>query len=212
MAKKKEATGSSRFGLEDGAEFVALARKSIEYLLHTSKMLADEPAKPEYREPRGVFVTLHKFPKRELRGCMGYVEPVVPLWKAIIECAASAAFKDYRFSQVQLAEMDEIIVEVSVLTKPEYIPAVSPGDYRNAITVGEDGLIIEKGARKGLLLPQVAKEYKWQAEEFLQNLCLKAGLKQHEWATPGCRLYKFQAQVFGEAEPRGEVIEGSEPD
>lgn len=78
--------------------------------------------------------------------------------------------------------------------------------------MGEDGLIIEKGERKGLLLPQVAKEYNWQAEEFLQHLCLKAGMKQHEWATPGCRLYKFQAQVFGEAEPRGEVIEGSGSD
>lgn len=153
------------------------------------------PAPPEplgkLSEKRGIFVTLHK--NGELRGCIGYVIGVAPLNTAVVEMALAASREDPRFPPVTKEETDSIEIEISVLTPPEKI--LDPGD----VTVGKDGLIIKKGLRQGLLLPQVAVEWGWDRETFLDHACIKAGLPAKSWKSPGVEIFKFSAQVFSES-------------
>lgn len=194
------------FNLRDGKDFVKIARKSIAYYLHTGALLKESAPDAKYNEKRGVFVTLHSFPEKELRGCIGFPEPVAPLWRAIIENAVNAAFSDPRFAPLQGKELDKIIIEVSVLTKP-----VAMRCERNALTekikIGRDGLIIRKGNCAGLLLPQVASELKWNSEQFLCALCGKAGLDENSWKDKGAEICTFQSQIFAEEKPNGKVIQ-----
>ena len=148
-------------------------------------------------------MTLHTYPGRELRGCIGYPEPVLPLEKALTECAVHAC-QDSRFSPVQKPELPKIVVEVSILTKSELIEC-NPREYPKHVKIGKDGLIIRKGWSSGLLLPQVAKEHKFSAKEFLEHTCTKAGLSPDSWLDQNCRIYKFQAEIFGEKTPNGEI-------
>jgi len=145
---------------------------------------------------QGVFVTLYK--NKQLRGCIGFPEPIFPLFEAIIKAARSAAFEDPRFPPLQKEELKHIKIEVSVLTVPALIKVKKPEDYLKKIKIGKDGLIIRSTLGSGLLLPQVATEYKWGVEEFLRHLCEKARLKQNAWKDKNNQIYKFQAQIFKE--------------
>lgn len=189
--------------LNKGRELVKLARKAIEDYLRKK----EKPSLKEFSEKRGVFVTLKKFPSKELRGCIGYPYPYEPLEKAVIESALSAAFKDDRFTPLEENELNKIVVEVSVLTPPKLIEVKKPEEYLNKIVIGRDGLILKSSFASGLLLPQVATEYKMDAKEFLTQLCFKAGLDEGAWKEPFVKIYSFQAQVFCEKTPGGEVIE-----
>ena len=193
------------FDLRDGEAFVKIARKSIGYYMHTGQLLKEKSVDARYNEKRGVFVTLHSFPERELRGCIGFPEPVAPLWRAIIESAVNAAFSDPRFAPLQANELDKIIIEVSVLTKP-----VAMRCERNAlpekIKIGRDGLVIKKGSCVGLLLPQVASELKWNSKQFLCALCGKAGLDESAWKDEKAEICTFQSQIFAEEKPNGRII------
>jgi hypothetical protein len=164
----------------------------------------DIPA--SFKKKSGVFVTINTSPERILRGCIGFPEPVFPLIDALQDAAKSAC-NDPRFPPLTSDELERIVVEVSILTFPEFIRANEPSDYLNEIKVGRDGLIVEMGIYRGLLLPQVPVEWKWGKEEFLSQTCLKAGLMPHAWQDRGIKIYKFQAHVFAEKEPRGGVQE-----
>lgn len=144
-------------------------------------------------EKRGVFVTLKK--NGELRGCIGFVTTGIPLGVSVLRCTRSAAFEDPRFPPVKSSEIDNIKIEVTVLTPLKKISIDSIEDL-DKIKVGKDGLFIQKGVYSGLLLPQVAVEQNWDSQEFLENTCLKAGLHRDAWI--GADLYKFQGQVFFE--------------
>ena len=182
---------------DEGEFLVKLARNSIETYLKDRKIITvPEDVNPILKEERGAFVTLTK--DGDLRGCIGYPEPVKPLALAVIEVAISAATGDPRFPQVTLSEMEKIHVEVSVLTKPELVEVEKPAEYLEKIEVGKDGLIAEKGIYRGLLLPQVPVEWNWDVEEFLVNTCMKAGLSPDCWLQEGVKLYSFQAQIFDE--------------
>jgi len=189
-----------KISLSEGKELVKLARSSIELSFEKKK-----PKTNKFKEKRGVFVTL--LLNNQLRGCMGYTEPVKPLGEATIGVARQAAFYDPRFLALQKKELDEIIVEVSVLTLPKLISVKNPKDYSKKIKLGKDGLIAEISPFRGLLLPQVPIEQKWTKEQFLNNLCLKAGLLEDTWKSKEVKIYKFQAQVFKELRPRGEIVE-----
>ncbi len=192
--------------LEQGARLVKLVRKAIESKFSIVKLKVSKDMKEEFSEHRGCFVTLHK--NGQLRGCIGFPEPVLPLYDAIRNGAESAAFKDPRFPPVEKGEMGEINLEVSVLTKPERIDVRNPEDYLKHIEVGKDGLIVRSTFTSGLLLPQVATEYGWNALTFLQQTCVKANLKPDDWQDFDLvRVYKFQSQVFGESSPNGEIIQ-----
>jgi AmmeMemoRadiSam system protein A len=137
----------------------------------------------------GVFVTIHH--RHELRGCLGTLDPHEPVAEAVLRLASDVAHRDYRFEPVEVHELDEIAIDVSVLTQPTRI-----GDP-SEIVVGRDGLIVEHHGRKGLLLPQVAPEHGFDRDTFLAHTCLKAGLEPDAWRR-GAVVYRFEAEVFSE--------------
>jgi AmmeMemoRadiSam system protein A len=137
----------------------------------------------------GAFVTLHM--RGELRGCIGYPGAERPLDEVVGQCAIAAATEDPRFPPLTAVEVPELDLEISVLTPIRPVADVSE------IEVGRDGLVIQDGFRKGLLLPQVATEQGWDRETLLSHTCLKAGLRPDAWRT-GAKISRFQAEVFGE--------------
>jgi AmmeMemoRadiSam system protein A len=154
-------------------------------------------AYPEVKEPHliqncGAFVTIKE--KGELRGCIGYIQAVKPLYETIKEMAQSAAINDHRFNPLAEAELDNIELEISVLTPMRLIKDV------NEIIVGKHGIYIRKGFNSGLLLPQVASEYSWDRGTFLEQACMKAGLPADAWKDSTAQIYIFSAEVFGEKE------------
>jgi uncharacterized protein (TIGR00296 family) len=155
----------------------------------------------------GVFVTICDFHqgKKRLRGCIGYPYPTTQLAQAVIECAISSATRDPRFRPLTLEELDHAVFEVSVLTPPETVEVDDPRQLPQQIKVGHDGLIVERGIHKGLLLPQVPVEYSWNEEEFLCQCCVKAGLPPDNWLLKTTTIQTFHAIVFEEETPRGEV-------
>jgi len=163
---------------------------------------------PKVTETRcGVFVTLNKLEGsgHTLRGCIGYPYPIKDLLTAVKESAVNAAFEDPRFPPVSRDEVDSILIEVSVLTPPETIKVDHPIDMPGEVVVGRDGLIISRGYRRGLLLPQVAVEWGWDSEEFLAQCCFKAGLPPDSWLLDGTEVQRFQAIIYSEDSPRGRV-------
>lgn len=182
---------------DDGKFLVKLAEEAIEtFVKERKKINVPENTPNILKEEMGAFVTLNK--DGMLRGCIGYPEPIAPLVNAVIDVAISAAVNDPRFSPINTSELKDIHVEVSVLTKPELIEIKRPEEYMDKINIGEDGLIIERGTYKGLLLPQVAVEWGWNVEEFLYNTCVKAGLTADCWLYPDVKVYKFNSQIFNE--------------
>ena len=192
---------------EEGGFLVGLARTSIEAALGSSEKVTLDGFSEKLSIPCGVFVTLNKVEgsSHSLRGCIGFPYPVKPLADAVAEVAVSAALRDPRFSPVSKAEMDSIVIEVSVLTPPELLSVERPDQYPSLIEIGRDGLIVARGQNRGLLLPQVPVEWGWDAEEFLTQCCLKARLQPDAWLLPGTEISRFRAIIFSEDEPREEV-------
>lgn len=182
--------------VEQQKNLLSLARLTIKNALE--KMPPPEFDKMEefhdeiYKEKCGAFVTIHK--KGKLRGCIGYIVGVKTLPETIIDMAIASAFKDPRFPPLKKEEFNEIDIEISVLTPIQKVEKIEE------IEVGRDGLIISNGYRQGLLLPQVATEYGWNREQFLEHTCYKAGLPGDAWKWANTKIEKFSAQVFGEKE------------
>jgi len=194
--------------LEEGKFLVELARKAVEEDLKCRKRIsAPENISEKLLQPCGVFVTINtiRHGEKELRGCIGYPYPTTPLVQAVIESAISSATQDPRFYPLSLSELDNVVFEVSVLTPPQLIEVKKPNEYLPKIMVGKDGLIVERGMFKGLLLPQVPVEWKWDEEQFLCQCCIKAGLPPDCWLLENTKIYKFQAIIFEEEKPRGEI-------
>jgi hypothetical protein len=150
-------------------------------------------------EPGAAFVTLRcqtddeqrcVGPGEDLRGCIGHVIARDPLYEVIAEVARSAAVQDRRFPQLTAAELPHVSFEISLLTPPE--PLSDPGD----VVVGRDGLIMSRGGREGLLLPQVPIEWGWDRDEFLARTCHKAGLEPTCWQDPSTTIRRFRAVVW----------------
>ena len=185
-----------------------LARNAVKEYLATRRTVKAPANTPEKLfEHCGVFVTINRLEggEKRLRGCIGYPYPTSPLVEAVIDSALNAATRDPRFYPLSEGELGNVVFEVSVLTPPEPVEVANPKEYLSKIKVGEDGLIVEKGGYKGLLLPQVPVEWSWCEEEFLCQCCVKAGLPPDSWLTKGTKIYKFQAIVFEEETPEGDV-------
>ncbi len=193
---------------EEGKFLIQLARNTVKQYLETGKAL-----KPPKETPKklfvycGVFVTINNLRggEKELRGCIGYPYPTSPLVEAVINSAINAATEDPRFEPLSPDELQKVVFEVSVLTPPELVEVANPKEYISKIRVGEDGLIVERGPYKGLLLPQVPVEWGWCEEEFLCQCCMKAGVPPDSWLTRDAKIYKFKAIVFDEVTPNGET-------
>lgn len=153
----------------------------------------------------GVFVSIKRYSSGDLRGCIGNPEPVLPL-KTALEKAAKNATNDPRLPPLEVDELGDIIVEVTLITPPEEIEYKNPNELINLITCGIDGLIISKGQDKGLLLPQVPVNQGWDEEEFLDNTCKKAGLPSTAWQEGDCTVHKFQGEIFAEETPNGNIV------
>jgi uncharacterized protein len=160
---------------------------------------------PIFDTHRGVFVTLRKYPSGQLRGCIGFPLPVLPLRIALPRAAASAALEDPRFPPLAHPETAGVVVEVSLLTEPERLPSVPPRERVHEVRVGRDGLIVRARGQDGLLLPQVAVEEHWGPEEFLDETCGKAGLPHDAWLWPETEIYRFASEVFAETQPSGPI-------
>jgi uncharacterized protein len=177
---------------EQRTQLLLIARESIAAALAGRRYQVP----PEYiderlSQPAGAFVTLNT-PAGDLRGCIGSIVPVAPLYQAVSDSAVNAATRDPRFHPVSRQELQGLHLEISVMGPIEAVSSV------NDIEVGRDGLIISRGRFAGLLLPQVATEYGWDREAFLSHTCQKAGLPPDSWKDPGTRIERFSAEVFGE--------------
>ncbi len=194
--------------LNEGELLVKLARTAVEeYLKNRKRIRVPEGLSQKFMQNCGVFVTINSVEggEKELRGCIGLPYPTTPLAEAVIESAISSATQDPRFYPLTLNELDSVVFEVSVLTPPQLVEVEKPSEHPSKIKVGVDGLIIERGFYKGLLLPQVPVEWNWDEEEFLCQCCVKAGLPPDCWLMKGTKVYKFQAIIFEEEKPKGEV-------
>ncbi len=191
--------------LDEGINAVKFARDIIDSHTTNEKPPLLKLGKT-FDQELGVFVTIHTYPDHDLRGCIGIPQPVMQLKNAIMESAKSAT-RDPRFPPLDKNELDNIIIEVTILTKPELIKINNPKDYPLKIAIGKDGLIAEQGFNKGLLLPQVPVEQGWDKEEFLSHTCMKAGLFPDSWFDKNTKIYKFSGQIFTEIKPREEIKE-----
>jgi uncharacterized protein (TIGR00296 family) len=190
----------------EGEMAVRLARTAIKECLKNGRKIEPENLPDIFKEKHGVFVTLNKKKySKELRGCIGRPYPVLPLGEAIILSAINAAREDPRFYPVELQELDELVIEVTVLTAPKRINA-KPGEIPDKIMIGRDGLIVSTGMSSGLLLPQVAVEHGFDSAEFLGQTCMKAGLMPDAWLE-GAQVYSFEGQIFEEVDPCGKIRE-----
>ena len=165
-----------------------IARGSIE-----KRLRGEKPPKPDIeggnlKQNRGAFVSLHK--RGQLRGCIGMIQPGKALHQVVADMAASAAFDDSRFNPLSADELKDLEIEISVLTPLEKVTDI------NDIEVGKHGLYVKKGFYSGLLLPQVASEYSWTRQTFLEETCRKAGLPRNAWKEKGTEIFMFSAEVF----------------
>lgn len=187
-AQKEEKMGYSD---QQKIKLLEIARKTMKNYVREGKKIEIDVDDEELKEERGVFVTLHK--DGNLRGCIGNIMPVNKLYLAVRDMAIQSSSKDRRFSPVRENELDDIEIEISVLTVPEKV------DSADEVVLGRDGVIVKKGFRQGVYLPQVADETGWSKEEFLSSLCYsKAGLPADAWKDSDTEIYTFQAEVFNE--------------
>lgn len=170
-----------------------VARRALEEKVQRQSLPPPDAMPASLERPGGVFVTLHK--SGLLRGCVGRIESSSPLYQTVYESALSAALSDPRFDPVVSEEVPQLRIEISALSP---LTDIHPEEIR----VGAHGLLISQGSRHGLLLPQVAAEWRWDRSKFLEQTCLKAGLPPDAW-TRGARIRAFTAQVFSESTTAG---------
>jgi AmmeMemoRadiSam system protein A len=173
-------------------ELLAIARDSVAAAIvgKTSSNIVGPVPSSELLEPHGAFVTLRI--NSELRGCIGYMESSLPLAEVVAEVARKAALEDPRFDPLTLQELEQVTVEVSIISQPVRIHG------KDEICIGKHGLILDLGYSKGVLLPQVATEYGWDAEQFLEGVCMKAGVQKLAWQNLDARISVFTAEVISE--------------
>jgi AmmeMemoRadiSam system protein A len=187
LTPAQASSGAAEFSPEERELLLRLAHDSIASLLERRDISFDSSS-AHLSEPRGVFTSLYK--SDELRGCVGYVLPAFPLYRAVAETARAAAFDDNRFPPVLTEELPHLQVELSILTPPS---PIQPEE----IEIGRHGLLATWHGRRGLLLPQVPVEHEWDRVTFLEQTCRKAGLPLDAWKK-GATLHGFTAEIFGE--------------
>lgn len=172
----------------DRKAILELARQAVEEAVCRNRLLDRIPDTGIFERRCGVFVTLHM--GKRLRGCIGVIEAKESLGYSVARCAVSAALEDPRFTRMLPEEMEDLEIEVSLLSPLERI---QPQD----IEIGKHGLLVEQGVYRGLLLPQVAIEHHLDKERFLQETCHKAGLRADAWKNPETRIYGFTCEIVG---------------
>jgi len=170
-----------------------LARTAVVEAVSQRKLPDVFPCEGVFAERHAVFVTLHV--AERLQGCIGVIEANEPLGEAIVRCAASAALEDPRFAPMKMDQLDELSIEISLLSPMQPIAPES-------IEIGHHGLLVRMHAQRGVLLPQVAIEHRLSRQQFLEETCRKAGLHREAWRDPAARLFGFTCEVFSESSLR----------
>jgi uncharacterized protein (TIGR00296 family) len=192
-----------KINLNQGELLVKKAREAVSLFL--SKGIKPEPLKGDiFDKNLGVFVTINTYPDLELRGCIGFPYPIKPLGEGVIQAAIYAATEDFRFDPLTTSDLNKVVFEVSVLSEPELLKC-KPSDREKNIIIPKHGLIINYGGYSGLLLPQVALEYRMNQKQFLEAVCQKAGLPKEMYTSPSAKIYTFEALIFQEEKPDGKV-------
>ena len=173
-------------------KLLAIARETIESYVRTRKEPDFTCDEPELQQQCGAFVTIKSH--GNLRGCIGHIEGSKPLYQTVADMAVAAATQDPRFPPVKEDELNALHLEISVMSPLRKV------DSPDEVQPGIHGILMRRGFRSGLLLPQVATERGWDRQTFLEHTCLKAGLSPTEWQHPGTDIYVFSAQVFHESE------------
>lgn len=188
MPKKVKAGIDLGLSDEDKSTLHKIALTSIKNRLKSKETSLSTPDSKILQENRGAFVSLHR--RGKLRGCIGFIQGVKPLYQTIHEMSMSAAFQDPRFEPLKEKELEDLEIEISVLTPLKQVSDI------NEIEIGKHGLMIVKEPYSGLLLPQVATEYGWDRETFLNQTCMKAGLPEGSWVDKDTKILAFSADVF----------------
>ena len=189
---------------DEGILAVKAARTSIE--AETQGIMPEIDLPDSFDRKSGVFVTINTYPSGTLRGCIGYPEPVFALRDALVHSAESACH-DPRFMPLSFKESVNCTVEVTILSEPVLMDCPKEDIPKN-IVIGRDGLIIQFGRRRGLLLPQVPVEWGWDVNEYLEQICYKAGLPADAWKLKDSMMWTFTGEIFRELTPRGEIVRG----
>lgn len=171
-------------------ELLKIARRTLESYLKDRSMPSFDSLSENLLTPQGAFVSLHK--EDDLRGCIGRFESPDALFKTVQIMAIAAATEDPRFHSVMSEELSEIDIEISALSPRQQVASL------DEIEVGKHGIQISKGINRGVLLPQVAVDQKWNREEFLTHTCIKAGLPPDAWTQEDIKIEIFSAEVFSE--------------
>jgi AmmeMemoRadiSam system protein A len=187
---------------EDRRQLLDIARRSIEAAVRRMALtdLQVESLSAGVVKPAAAFVTIHE--SGQLRGCIGLMRFEVPLWRNVRDAAAAAALDDPRFLPVDESELPALELEVSVLDPP--VALLDPAGF----VAGRHGIVVERGARRALLLPQVATEMGWDEEQMLEAVCRKANLPGDAWRDESTRLLIFESTCFSEADPADERAGG----
>jgi len=194
---------------DEGVELVRIARGIVEGLFQVRQSFSENFQRSAL--DAGVFVTIYDCSNsgNSLRGCIGFPIPNRNFYSLLAEAAIASATQDPRFRPISEDELDRIIFEVSILSRPEPITVEKPVEYLDKIRIGVDGLMLSWGNYSSLLLPQVAVEWRWSPDEYLGNLCCKAGLAWDMWMANGAKIYKFTSLIYRERQPRGEVYQAN---
>ena len=191
----------------EGIDLVKLARESVESFIKNKKIINSTTIS---NKKAGVFVTIYHVnnmgDEKNLRGCIGYVFPSNNIYNSVIAAAINAATEDPRFMAISEKELNEVIFEVSVLTKPTLIRIENTDESIKKIVIGRDGLLLESRYGSGLFLPQVPVEQKWNNRDYLSNLCYKAGAPSDAWMLDDSKLYTFSSLIFRESLPNSEIV------
>ena len=191
-----------------GIQLVKIARLALEKFVSDGEII-NLDASEKFSQKAGAFVTLYEIlrPKEfSLRGCIGYPLPRMSLRDSVTTAAIKAATEDPRFRPLAKDELQNVIIEVSILSNPTLVEGLQREYIFENIEIGKHGLIFESSLGSGLLLPQVALEHGWDQREFLENLCRKAGLPVNTWLSRNSRIYTFESIIFREESPAGKVI------
>jgi len=191
-----------------GIQLVKIARLALEKFVSDGEIINLDGSE-KFSQKAGAFVTLYEIlrPKEfSLRGCIGYPLPRMSLWDSVTTAAIKAATEDPRFRPLAKDELQNVIVEVSILSNPTLVEGLQRENIFENIEIGKHGLIFESSLGSGLLLPQVALEHGWDQREFLENLCRKAALPVNTWLSRNSRIYTFESIIFREESPHGKVI------
>lgn len=190
--ESEETDATLRLSLPQRHGLLTIARWSLETLLADGSMARYHVRDPELEKPAAAFVTITR--QGNLRGCVGYSDPLFPLHQTVSRCVRSAATEDYRFQPIQPDELPELRISISVLSLFRRVENLED------ILVGREGLLVVRSGRRGLLLPQVASDRGWDRETFLDAACRKAGLPNDAWRAGDVEVFAFQAEVFFEDE------------